>query len=111
MTSRSSIEREVSNVVVDALSHVPIAEFNAISILSSDLMQRIQRSWVIDSAIVHLIHSIVRYPSKHTKYTWRNNQLCKKYRLMVGSDSQLCNDLLPVFHSSSTGGILVWWLQ
>ena len=37
-----------SNGVVDALSRLPSSELNAISVINSDLMQRIKQSWVKD---------------------------------------------------------------
>ena len=38
--------KEVSNVVVDALSRIPWGELQAISVTNSDIMQRIQCSWM-----------------------------------------------------------------
>ena len=48
----------VLNVAADALSRISWGELNAISVINSDLMQRIQHSWVKDPDMVHLTHSL-----------------------------------------------------
>ena len=94
----------VSNVVADALSRLPGVELKAISVINFDLMKRIQHSWVQDPYMVHLIHSISKHPGKHSKYTWKNNQLRRKDKLVIGCDLQLRKDLLLIFHNSAQGG-------
>ena len=68
------------------------------------LIQRIQHSWVKYSHLVKLIHSLSQNSTKHPKYTWQNNQLRRKTKLVVGHDDQLRKELLEAFHTSSDGG-------
>ena len=44
-----------SNEAVDVLSRRPQGEFQAISTLQTDLMDRIKASWTTDPALVQLI--------------------------------------------------------
>ena len=69
-----TFKKGTSNKVVDALSRLPNREFNAISVFTTDLFQRIKHSWVQDSAMVQLIHKIKRGAAS-SKYTWQNEQL------------------------------------
>ena len=78
-----------SNIVADALSRQPFSQLNAIAVVTSDLMQRIQHSWISDSDLVHLIHAVTRDPGKHSKYTWHSNQLRRLGKLVIGNDSRL----------------------
>ena len=77
-------KKGVSNMDVDALSRLLVTELKAISVVSSDLMTRIQHSWVNDSRLVHLIHSLTKNSRKHSKYTWKNQQLKRKDKLVIG---------------------------
>ena len=92
------------NVVADALSRLPHGELMALSIITSDLMKRIEHSWLQDPSLVHLIHSLSHNSGKHSKHSWQNNQLRRKNKLVIGKDLQLRQDLLKLFHSSGTGG-------
>ena len=62
-------------MVADALSRISRVKLKSISIITSDLMQRIQHSWLQDPDLVHMMHSLARNPSKHAKYSWQHNQL------------------------------------
>ena len=55
--------------------------------------------------MVHLIHKI-KNGEANDKYTWSNDQLKKKDKLIVGADDKLKLELLTYFHSSSIGGHL-----
>ena len=93
-----------SNKVDDALSRLPQAEFNTISVINTDLLHRIQQSWIQDPVMVHLLHKTKSSTSPDSKYSWQNNQLRLKGKLLVGADDQLRADLLSYFHSSAQGG-------
>ena len=92
-------KKGTSNVVAGVLSRQLMMQLHAISIISSDLFQRIHHSWVTDANLVHLLHSIQKHPEKHSKYTWQNNQLSRNEKLLVGQDQQLRDDLLNFFHN------------
>ena len=93
-----------TNVVADALSRQHEAQLKAVSVVTSDLLTRIQHSWVADPSLVHLLHTIKQQPNKHPKYTWQNNQLRHQGKLVIGQDSQLRDELFKFFHSSATEG-------
>ena len=93
-----------SNVVADALFGQLEIQLNAIFVVTSDLIQRIQHSWAVDHSLVHLIHNLQRKPKKHLKYTWHNNQLRRQRKLVIGQYTQLIKDLLKLFHSTPNGG-------
>ena len=81
-----------------------MAEFNAISVFNTDLLHRIKLSWVQDPAMVHLLHKAKQSQGTHSKYSWENEQLRRKGKLLVGANDQLRNDLLAYFHSFHQGG-------
>ena len=53
--------------------------------------------------MVHLLHKI-KNGEASSKYTWENDQLRRKGKLMVGADDELKLELLSYFHNSATGG-------
>ena len=54
--------------------------------------------------MVHLLHKAKSSTSLDSKYSWQNNQLRRKGKLLVGADDQLIVDLLSYFHSSAQRG-------
>ena len=94
----------VTNTVADALSRKPHGSLSAISMVQSDVLQRIKQSWVNDPALIHLMHKLQHGPSKPSKYTWKAGQLQRKDCLVVGNNSQLRADLFHYFHNSPEGG-------
>ena len=93
-----------SNVVADTLSRLPHLELNALSVCTSDLLDRIKQSWLQDSALIHLMHKLQKHSGIAGKYTWHNGQLRRKGKLMVGVDSKLRKELIQHFHASAEGG-------
>ena len=93
-----------NNKVVDALSRLPLAKFNAFSIIDSDLIHRIQQSWLKDPAMVHLLHKAKNSPKHDNKYSWANNQLKRKGKVLIGANDELRNELLSYFHNSTQDG-------
>ena len=95
--------KESSNTVADALSRQPQSQLNAISVVSSDLIHRIQQSWLSDPNIVYLIHKVKNTVGR-SHYTWQNDQLRRKGRLVIGKDDKLRSELLHLYHNSPEGG-------
>ena len=77
---------------------------NAISVCTSELLDKIKHSWLQDSALVHLMHKLKQQAGIASKHTWQNGLLRKKGKLMVGSDPHLRLELIKYFHSSAEGG-------
>lgn len=74
-----------SNTVADALSRKSHSQLYAISGVSSDILQRIQRSWLTDPTVVHLIYK-AKNSSGSSKYMWHFEQLRRNGKLVVGCD-------------------------
>ena len=64
-----------SNEAVDVLSRRPQGEFQAISTLQTDLMDRIKASWTTDPVLVQLISQLQQGALLASKYAWQYNQL------------------------------------
>ena len=68
------------------------------------MFDRIQLTWTKDPQLVQLITQLQQGTKKHTKFTWQNQQLKRKGKLVVGNNSELRADILHYFHNSPTGG-------
>ncbi|PKI64041.1 hypothetical protein CRG98_015573 [Punica granatum] len=92
------------NVVADALSRISGQELHhmALSVVSSSFLDRIQGSWNKDPK--KLITELKKSSKAHPKFTWNGEQLRRKGRLIVGSDSSLRQDIIAAYHSSLVGG-------
>ena len=86
-----------SNTMVDALFRKPQATLCALSTITSDLLQKIQHSWLGDPSLVHLLHKLKNALDKVSKYSWQEGQLRGKGRLVVGQDDELRTELLHYF--------------
>ena len=64
-----------SNVAANTLFRQPKAQLQVVSAVTSDLIKRIQHSWITDPDMVHLLHKLQKQPDKHPKYSWQNDQL------------------------------------
>jgi len=93
-----------SNMATDALFRHPSIQLLTIYAVSTDVLQRIQHSWISDASLVHIIHKAKSSTYPLARYTWINGQLRRKGKLVVGADEQLKHDLLHFFHSSTSGG-------
>ena len=91
------------NSVADALSKLPYASFNAITMYTNELLDRIKHSWLSDPRIVHLIHKAKNAGGQRSKYSWQTRLLKRKGKLVIGDDPILKIDLLRYFHSSPEG--------
>ncbi|KAJ1396383.1 Retrotransposon gag domain [Sesbania bispinosa] len=94
------------NVVADALSRVEELECHSLSTyqLQSDLVDKIRATWLTDVNLRKLIKEIQKGSAVHKHYTWHNEELRRKGRLVVGNDSKLREELLQWLHSSGASG-------
>ena len=88
----------INSDLIQKNSRLTGMELKVVLVINSDLMQKTQLSCVNDSTRVNLIHSLSHSPNKYKKYSWQNNQLRKKDKLVIGMDDELRKDLLMVFH-------------
>ena len=93
-----------TNIVADALSRRTQSTCYALTAVTSDLLATIQQSWLNDVALVQLINNLETHPDKPSKYTWKDGQLRRKGRLVIGQDQQLRKDLFHYFHGTPEGG-------
>ena len=72
----------------------------------SSMPSRIEQSWQKDPILQQLISDLKSNPSSHKHYTWVRNEPRRKGRLVIGSDSQLRQNILSWIHASTCGGHL-----
>ena len=101
-----TFRKGTSNTVADALSRKPQGHLCTMIVVTGDLLQRVQHSWLSDPSLLHLIHMLKNALDKHSHYTWHDGQLRRKNKLVVGPDVKLREELLSLFHSSPVGGHL-----
>ena len=70
----------------------------AISSVSTELMDEIQRSWDNDPVIKDLISQLQVQGLPNSPYVWKDDQLSRKGRLVVGNDLTLQTKLIQLFH-------------
>lgn len=97
-----SYKKGSENAAADALSRVmSYGElFSLLSTVSSDLMLQVEHSWTIDKYMQELIAKLQADPAMVSKYTWSNDQLRRKGKVVVGADFALRNQLIHHFHAS-----------
>lgn len=102
-----------SNRVADALSRVPAklsrvpaATLLAIhlSMVGSDMWQQVCDSWKEDTGLQQIIRGKEHDPSSHPHYSWKNQQLRRNGKLVVGVKGDLRTRLIAWHHSSAQGG-------
>ncbi|KAL3530412.1 hypothetical protein ACH5RR_009734 [Cinchona calisaya] len=106
------IKLGVENKVADALSRKPqvsqisvdTIECLALSVVSSDLLVEVQQSWQEDDHIKCLIQKLSSTNGVDGHYTWTNNQLRRKGKLVVGKNVDLRNKIISIWHASATSG-------
>lgn len=94
------------NKVADALSRLSSLQIftMAISSIHSQLMDDIKLHWKTDDTLKNLINDLQLDPESHRKYTWQQDILLKKGRMVIGDSSSLKNKILEWMHSSNQGG-------
>ena len=93
-----------SNAVTNALSERSHAELQAITFYQTDLYDRIKATWSTDPFLGQLIKQLQQDKKATLKYTWQNDQLKRRGKLVVGDDYSLRTKLLQHFHCSAGGG-------
>ena len=101
-----SYKRGRENVVAYALSRMNIGELLslAVSSISVGIMEQIQKSWETDPHLVNLIQQLKGQEKRDSPYSWKNDQLIRRGRLVVGSDRDLQIKLIKLFHEGGLEG-------
>ncbi|GKB37833.1 retrotransposable element Tf2 [Tanacetum coccineum] len=101
-------KKRVKNVTVDALSRLQnpaeLLSIMCTSNVSTDLYPQIVASWEQDLSLKILITKLQSNSNVQGHYTWANQQLRRKGKLMVGKDEQLRGNIIKQLHRGSDGG-------
>lgn len=94
------------NVVVDALSqsYEDEASFLYISTPIPDWLNHAHQEWLQDPSTSQLIHKIQTDPNPPKDFSWMENTLKYKGRLVLLTTSTLKTPILQELHSSSIAG-------
>ena len=94
------------NVVADALSRVEGAEVlhMALSVLECDLMQQIKQAYATDGAVKELIDELKSKPFSKKHFSWSQDILRRKSKIVVPMDPVIRNKILQWLHCSGVGG-------
>ncbi|CAH9091704.1 unnamed protein product, partial [Cuscuta epithymum] len=72
--------------------------------IQSDMLQQIKLSQEKDMALQKIVEDLKADSSSHMHYSWKNGELRRKKKLVVGSEMELKKQLLQWAHDSSVGG-------
>ncbi|GKC23952.1 ty3-gypsy retrotransposon protein [Tanacetum coccineum] len=100
-------KKGIENEAADALSRVDTGSQLLSMVLTSvttDLLPQIVAAWSSDPFLITLIANLQAGKPCSKHYSWSNQQLTRKGKLVVGDDPALRLSLLTHFHSGSTGG-------
>lgn len=94
------------NKVADALSRVPGMQLLTMAVTSvqSQLMKELENHWSTNPHLVKLINELQTEPSTHPQYSWCQNKLMRKGKLVIGSSPEIRKIILDWMHSSGYGG-------
>ena len=94
------------NLVADALSRVS-HELGALTIssISTSIMEDIKKTWDTNQNLQQLIADLTKDASSHPNYSWVDNTLIRKGKVVVGQTPNLQNQLISLYHDSAVGGI------
>lgn len=99
-------KKGVENRAADALSRKAGAELLPMLLDNGQtgLLDTLKSSWVTDTTLQRVIKDLQQDASSHPKFSWHNNELRRKGKLVVGEHSDL-NRVIPRWlHDSSFGG-------
>ena len=95
------------NVAADALSRIE-RQGQLFSILtggaSNELMDAVVATWTTDTTLKAVIEGLQAGTLSDSKYEWKNDQLRRKDKWVVGQDLELRKKLVAHFHNSAVGG-------
>lgn len=100
-------KKGIDNIVADALSRKPEhpVQLCSLSTLTSPLLEEIQQSWRDDPELKGVIQKLEAGNIQDTShYTWVNNQLRWKDKLIVGNVEALRQRIVSAWHDSAVGG-------
>lgn len=94
------------NVVADALSRVSCRALSTLTVstISTTLLEEIKQSWKTDKGVQTLIQELSLHPASHPHYSWVNQLLCRKGKLVVGQNVPLQTQIISLYHDSATRG-------
>jgi hypothetical protein len=94
------------NVSVDALSRIPNKEVYALttSTISTGLLAKIKKSDEGNAAVQEIIKYLQESTNSHSYYTWVNDHLNRRGKVVVGKDPELRDKLIYMFYNSAVGG-------
>jgi hypothetical protein len=94
------------NVAANALSRIPSEQLSTMIMtsISTPLMDEIRMTWASDDSLKHIIHDLLHDPRSHPHYTWVNNHLNQKGKIVVGHNPALHNKLIALYHDITAGG-------
>ncbi|KAJ0909643.1 putative nucleotidyltransferase, Ribonuclease H [Helianthus annuus] len=100
-------KKGVDNKVADALSRVTHGEILqlAASSVHTDLWAAIREGWTQDGELVQIIQDLQKDPLSHGQYSWHNNELRRRGKLVIGRITPLRQQLLKWMHDSGQGVI------
>ena len=96
-----------TNKVADALSRVTYKDdaiLQDISVLFSPDVEAIRQEVLQDPALLKIIHQLEANPTTSSPFTFNQNQLLYKGRLVIPRKSTFINTVLSDFHNSPVGG-------
>lgn len=94
------------NVAADTLSRVSGAEFLKITLSQAHdgFYDSIKQLWETDPNLQRIISEIKERKSSHPSFTFINNELRRKGKLVVGNDEGVKMHILRWLHDSAVGG-------
>jgi hypothetical protein len=100
-------KKGVENVTADALSRLQHSS-ELLSLVTSsvhiEVYKKIVASWDSDTQLKQLILQLKAGQQVKGSYSWTNQELRRKGKLVVGNDQTLRSELLKQFHEGSVGG-------
>lgn len=94
------------NMVADALSRVPGSQILSITLSGAheDLLDSIRKLWESDSTLSKIITELQQNANSHPQYTYINEELRRKGKLVIGNSDDIKLHILKWLHDSALGG-------
>lgn len=94
------------NVVADALSRISSGQLLHITLINVhiDFLNNIKAAWTAYPQCAKLISELQANPASHSKYTYVNNELRRRGKLVIGQSDDLKLLILKWLHDSPIGG-------